>query len=111
MIPVLRAVTPKSETAHSRLAVVLLAFAFSAQGAESFARFEAGRSEYVAGEFKKAAKHFQQAVNADPADAEAHFWLGRCYVVLSDIAAPFQATGPAHRAQLHLTKAMELAPD
>jgi Flp pilus assembly protein TadD len=68
-----------------------------------------GKLLYRSGEFKQAAAHFQLAVQADPQDAESHYWLGRSYETLADIATPF---GRKYRglARTQLTKAAELAP-
>ena len=69
----------------------------------------AGKADYRSGEFKKAAAHFQLALTADPHNAEPHYWLGRTYETLADIATPF---GHKYRslARTHLIAATELAP-
>ncbi|HUB79963.1 MAG TPA: tetratricopeptide repeat protein [Bryobacteraceae bacterium] len=75
----------------------------------SHAQVAAGRADYRSGEFHLAAAHFQLAVDTEPQNAEAHYWLGRSYETLADIATPF---GRRYRslARTHLTKAAELAP-
>jgi tetratricopeptide (TPR) repeat protein len=72
--------------------------------------FVIGQDFYAAGEFKKAAAHFQLAAKANPGDADSYFWLGRSYRGLADISFPF-AGHAALRARLYLTRATELAPD
>ena len=69
----------------------------------------AGRADYRSGEFRQAAAHFQLALKTAPQSAEAHYWLGRSYETLADMATPF---GRHYRseARTHLTKAAELAP-
>lgn len=111
MGPVLNAVPRLNRgTAFTHAWFALLALTCSAQAAELASSFAAGRTDYTAGEFKKAAMHFQQAVKADPSDAEAHFWLGKSYAVLADIAAPFNSAGSSRKARRHLATAVELAP-
>jgi tetratricopeptide (TPR) repeat protein len=70
----------------------------------------AGRASYREGEFRKAVDHFQLALQSDPRDAQSHYWIGRSYETLADIALPF---GAKYRtlARTHLTKAAELAPE
>ena len=70
----------------------------------------AGRASYREGEFRKAVAHFQLALQSDPRDAQSHYWIGRSYETLADIALPF---GARYRtlAREHLTKAAELAPE
>jgi tetratricopeptide (TPR) repeat protein len=69
----------------------------------------AGRADYQSGEFRRAAAHFEMALKSAPQSADAHYWLGRSYETLADIATPF---GRRYRslARTHLTKAAELAP-
>jgi len=68
-----------------------------------------GRADYQSGEFRRAAAHFQQALRSAPQSADAHYWLGRSYETLADVATPF---GRRYRslARKHLTRAAELAP-
>jgi tetratricopeptide (TPR) repeat protein len=70
----------------------------------------AGKASYRDGEFQQAVTHLQRAIRSDPQDAACHYWIGRSYETLADIAAPF---GAKYRtlARASLTKAMELAPD
>jgi tetratricopeptide (TPR) repeat protein len=69
----------------------------------------AGRASYQSGEFSQAAAQFERALRTNPASAESHYWLGRSYETLADIATPF---GRKYRslARTHLTRAAELAP-
>jgi tetratricopeptide (TPR) repeat protein len=71
--------------------------------------FTTGQFYYQAGEFKIAVSHFQNAIQANPKDAASHYWMGRSYETLADIATPF---GRKYRslARTHLTTAAELAP-
>lgn len=70
----------------------------------------AGRASYRDGEFRKAVEHFQLALVSDPQNAQSHYWIGRSYETLADIAMPF---GARYRtlARTHLTRAAELAPE
>jgi tetratricopeptide (TPR) repeat protein len=95
-----------------RLALVLLpAFAHVSWPAELRNEFEAGRQCYIAGEFKRAASHFGQAVAADPNNANSYFWLGKSYEVLADIGAPLGGGRSSSKARAYLAKAVELAPN
>ena len=94
----------------TKLVLIVLALASAGRAAER-SDFSAGRKSYASGEFRKAASHFEKAVKADPANAEAHFWLGKSYEVLTDIGGPLFGTRSSSRARVHLTKAMELAPE
>jgi Flp pilus assembly protein TadD len=69
----------------------------------------AGKACYQSGELQKAAAHLRLAVETDSRNAEAHYWLGRSYETLADIATPF---GRKYRslARTHLTRAVELEP-
>jgi tetratricopeptide (TPR) repeat protein len=72
--------------------------------------FAKGRAHYTNGDYKKAATHFQRALQGNPNDADTHYWLGMSYQVLADIATPFGGSYNS-KARVSLTKAMELAPD
>jgi tetratricopeptide (TPR) repeat protein len=91
------------------LTTLILAAVSAAQSAAQPSEMEAGRACYTAGEFKKAASHFQLAVNAHPSDAEPYYWLGMSYQRMADIAFPFGGAG-RQRARICLTRAVELAP-
>ena len=83
--------------------------ALSSEAASQASEFATGRAYYTEGEFKKAAAHFQLALNVNPNDAESYYWMGRSYQVLADIASPFDYKYKS-KARINLTKAMELAP-
>jgi Flp pilus assembly protein TadD len=85
--------------------LLILLFSVVAQQSE----LTAGKAFYRSGEFKQAAAHFQLALQTDPLNGESHYWLGRSYETLADIATPF---GRKYRllAGAHLAKAAELAP-
>jgi tetratricopeptide (TPR) repeat protein len=91
------------------LAVLTLLAAFSGPAAGQRFEIETGRGYYTEGEFKKAAAHFQLALNNEPNNAEAYYWIGMSYQRLADIALPFGGRYNA-RARVCLTKAVELAP-
>ena len=91
--------------------ILLLMFASAGLSAESRNARNAGHSDYSAGEFKKAASHFQRALKADPNDADSCFWLGKSYEMLADIRGPVLGTRAAFKARLYLARALELAPE
>jgi tetratricopeptide (TPR) repeat protein len=92
-------------------ALILVLFApFGGYAEVEKSEFATGRDHYTDGEFKKAAAHFQLAIQANPNNAESHYWMGMSYQVMADIAAPFGHKYNS-RARVHLTKATELAPN
>jgi tetratricopeptide (TPR) repeat protein len=92
------------------VSMLLVIFACAASPAESRSAHDAGRREYAAGEFKRAASHFQRALKADPNDADSCFWLGKSYEILADTGGPLMGARASFKARLHLAKALELAP-
>jgi Flp pilus assembly protein TadD len=68
-----------------------------------------GRSYFYDGQFRKAAAQFEFALRDNPDDPAVHYWTGRAYEVLADIAAPLDHKYKA-KARRHLTRAVELAP-
>jgi tetratricopeptide (TPR) repeat protein len=90
---------------------IAISFAILAgQGMAQPSELAAGRASYRDGEFQQAVGHFRRAILAQPLDAESHYWIGRSYETLADIAGPFG--GRYHGlARTYLTKATELAPD
>jgi tetratricopeptide (TPR) repeat protein len=93
------------------LSTLLLMFASAALSAESRNGGDAGRRDYAAGEFKRAASHFQRALRADPNDADSCFWLGKSYEMLADSRGPLLGARASFKARLYLAKALQLAPD
>ncbi len=91
------------------LTILTLLGAFCGPAAGQRSEIEAGRTYYMAGEFKKAATHFQLALKTDPNTAEPYYWMGMSYQRLADIALPFGGRYNA-RARVYLTKAVQLAP-
>jgi tetratricopeptide (TPR) repeat protein len=89
------------------LVLLLVGVARSATGPEC--DFAAGRAYYSEGQFREAATHFELALKTNPEDAASHYWAGRSYEVLADVAAPL---GHKYRpkARLHLSRAAALAP-
>jgi tetratricopeptide (TPR) repeat protein len=93
------------------ICISLLVCACTGWSAESRSARDAGRGEYAAGEFKKAAAHFQRALKADPNDADSYFWLGKSYEMLADIGGPLLGVRASNKARFYLAKALQLAPD
>jgi tetratricopeptide (TPR) repeat protein len=88
---------------------MLLLIAAAGLAAAQPSEFVKARGYYTSGEFKKAAAHFQLALETNPNDAESWYWMGMSHQHLADITAPFDHK---HRgkARLYLTTAVELAP-
>jgi tetratricopeptide (TPR) repeat protein len=91
--------------------ILLFMFASAGLSAESRSARNAGHIDYSAGEFKKAASHFQRALKADPNDTDSCFWLGKSYEVLADIRGPVLGARASFKARLYLARALQLAPD
>jgi tetratricopeptide (TPR) repeat protein len=89
--------------------ILLLLSGLGSEAAGQGSEFVTGRAYYAAGEFKKAAAHFQLALKVKPNDAESYYWMGMSYQALSDIAWPLGHTYHS-KARVCLTKAAELAP-
>jgi tetratricopeptide (TPR) repeat protein len=89
--------------------ILIVLSGLGSEAAGQGSEFATGRAYYTAGEFKKAAAHFQLALKVKPNDAESYYWMGMSYQVLSDIAWPLGHTYNS-KARVCLTKAMELAP-
>jgi tetratricopeptide (TPR) repeat protein len=87
----------------------MLLAVFAVQGMAQQSELAAGRASYRDGEFHQAVAHLQRALQSDPNDAACHYWIGRSYETLADIATPF---GARYRklARTYLTKASDLAP-
>jgi len=80
---------------------------WAAAGQES--EYATGREYYAEGEFRKAAAHFQLALQINPQDASSCYWLGVSYAMLGEIAVPFDHKYNV-KARVYLTRATELAP-
>ena len=91
------------------LTIVALLAVLSGPAAGQRSEIETGRRYYTAGEFKKAAAHFQLALKSDPTNAESYYWMGMSYQRLADITLPFGAKYNA-KERLCLAMAVELAP-
>lgn len=63
--------------------------------------YERGQEMFSAGNTAQAKTAFEQALQADPNHARAHYYLGLCFV----------NTGDTAQAKEHLQKFLELAPD
>src|SRR5580698_5533461 len=92
------------------LTILTLLAAFSGTAAAQRSEIEIGRAYYTDGEFKRAAGHFQLAIETGLNSAESFYWLGMSYQRLADIAQPFGGRYNA-KARVCLTRAVELAPN
>jgi tetratricopeptide (TPR) repeat protein len=71
---------------------------------------ETGRSRFRDCEFKDAARAFTKALQFRPQDANLHFWLGKSYERMAEVAGPLHAAGNARQARRNLTRAVDLEP-
>ncbi len=74
-------------------------------------QFEAGRSYYQAGEFKKAIAHLERAVRTRPDDARCYFWMGKSYEMVAIINGHIFGGHAGSQAHKFLAQAVQLAPD
>jgi tetratricopeptide (TPR) repeat protein len=69
-----------------------------------------GESQFEACEFKAAAHIFERALAGSPRDAGLHFWAGRSYARMAEVASLLSASKDARKAQIHLEAAVNLEP-
>ena len=69
-----------------------------------------GESLFRACQFKAAARKFEEALLASQNSARLHFWAGRSYVRLAEVASPLSTRRNARKAQIHLEAAVKLEP-
>ena len=93
-----------------RVFILILLFAGAIFSAETRGDLEAGRRDYEAAEFKRAAARFERALKAEPNDAVASFWLGKSYQMLADIDGPLFGARASSKARKYLARAVELQP-
>ena len=67
-----------------------------------------GKNYFRLGDFKKASEVYEQAVAADPSNAEYEHWLGKAYGKRAETSSPFTAPGLASKARQHFEKAVAL---
>jgi tetratricopeptide (TPR) repeat protein len=90
-----------------RTAGILLALSCVATGA---ALQKDGEALFEQCEFKAAARTFEHALAGEPESARLHFWLGKSYERMAEIASPFFARRNARKAQFHLEAAVRRDP-
>lgn len=71
---------------------------------------ETGRERFAQCEFKDAARAFGKALQFRPNDASIHFWLGKSYARMAEVAGPLRAAGNARTARRSLERAVDLEP-
>ncbi len=73
--------------------------------------YENGIERYMAEDYKKAQKAFEQAVRADPGNADYHVWLGRAYGRRAETNSGLKilsSYGLARKARASFQRAVEL---
>lgn len=70
-----------------------------------------GRLSMRAQAWKEAVKHMERAVDAQPQDADYHYWLGRAYIEQVQRASMLRRMGIAKKLRKSLERAVELDPD
>ena len=71
---------------------------------------EDGEALFQECEFKAAARLFEHALTNEPGNARLHFWLGRSYERMADVASPLFARRNARKARFHLEAAVRRDP-
>ena len=61
-------------------------------------------------EFKAAAHSFEHALTKEPGNARLHFWLGKSYARMAEVASLLSAQRNARKARAHLETAVQLDP-
>jgi Flp pilus assembly protein TadD len=69
-----------------------------------------GKNYFMLGDFKKAGDAFEQAVAADPANAEYALWLGRAYGRRAETGGWIEAPFHASKARQYMEKSVALGP-
>ncbi len=69
-----------------------------------------GEALFHDGEFKAAARAFEQALTSEPDSARLHFWAGKSYARLADVSSLLTASRNARKARAHLEAAVGLDP-
>jgi tetratricopeptide (TPR) repeat protein len=69
-----------------------------------------GESQFEACEFSAAAHIFERALADSPSDARLHFWAGRSYARVAEVASLLSAPKDARKARIHLEAAVNLEP-
>ncbi|MFZ0637747.1 MAG: tetratricopeptide repeat protein, partial [Candidatus Acidiferrales bacterium] len=69
-----------------------------------------GRSEFMQGEFGKAAGYFEKAAALAPSDSEYALWLGRTWGRRAETASPLFAPIDASKARRYFEQAVTLDP-
>lgn len=67
-----------------------------------------GQSYFMVAEYKKATSAFEQAVAADPKNAEFLHWLGRAWGRRAEVSSPFMAPSYASKARQCFEQAVAL---
>jgi tetratricopeptide (TPR) repeat protein len=67
-----------------------------------------GKNYFMLGDFKKASEVYEQAVAADPSNAEYEHWLGKAFGKRAETSSPFTAPGFASKARQHFERSVAL---
>ncbi len=93
-------------------AFIFLLVPGASQAADSAAAaYENGLDHYIAEDYKKSQKAFEQAIRADPDCADCHVWLGRAYGRLAETNSGlkiFSSYGLARKARASFQRAVDL---
>ena len=90
-----------------RTAAILLAISCAAAAASPQ---KDGETLFKQCEFKAAARVFEHALAREPESARLHFWLGRSYERMAELASPLFARRDARKAKFHLEAAVRRDP-
>jgi Flp pilus assembly protein TadD len=79
-------------------------------GSDPAAYALAGKCEFMLGDFKRAADHFEKAVQLNGFNAEHYHWLGRAYGRRAESGNPLIAPHYASKARQMFERAVEMNP-
>jgi hypothetical protein len=72
--------------------------------------FEVGHTRFEHCDFPGAARAFSKALQVRSEDAGLHYWAGKSYARMAEVASPLHAARDARRARISLQRAVELKP-
>jgi len=105
-------IPPREEVLVVRFAsaLFLISWVVLAESKPEPASQSDGESLFRTCQFKAAARKFEEALLALQNSASLHFWAGRSYARLAEVASPLSARRNARKAQIHLEAAVKLEP-
>ena len=96
---------------RSLVTLLLTLTTVAASAAPSDAAFKSGQQALRQGNGEKAAEFFEQAVKAQPNNADYHFWLGNAYGAMAREASIFKQLSLAKKTKAAFERAVQIDPN